>query len=78
MELRGNRILHDTFHLMQAALFHFGSACLEIISHVLMTQSGILERFFEIAATEIETLCCDVELDFLTGITWPCSFELLD
>lgn len=63
---------------MQAALFHFGLPCLEIFSHIQITQSGILERCFERAAAEIETLRCDVEPDFLTGITWPCSFELLD
>lgn len=45
--IKGN-LLHDTFHLMQTPIFHFGSPCLEIISHVLITQSGILERFFEI------------------------------
>lgn len=47
--IKGN-LLHDTFHLMQTPLFHFGSPCLEIISHVLITQSGILERFFETEA----------------------------
>lgn len=62
---------------MQAALFHLGLPCLEIISHILITRPGILERFFEIAAAETETFRRHVEPDFLTGITWPGSFELL-
>lgn len=75
--MRGNRIRQDTFHFTRAGLSHCGPPCLEIVSHVLITGSGILERSFEIAVAETETLLHGVEPDFLTGITWLGSFEFL-
>lgn len=55
MEMRGNCILHNAFHLMQATHFQLGPACSEIVSHILNDPAGILERFFETAAAETDT-----------------------
>lgn len=62
---------------MQATHFHLGPAWLEIISHVLNKHD---QEFWKGSLKQQQLkqiLLHGVELDFLIGITWPFSFELL-
>lgn len=55
MEMRENRILHNTFHLMRAHIFVLGQPVSRSFLRPSITRSGVLERLLGAAAAETDT-----------------------